>query len=342
MQNFLKNVKLTGLTGLAALTMTFNPLSSSAQSSETSELKSARQGDAYFLGGSGTASPGSDARYYFRLGMRERIMENIWAGVEYLNEGHPKEVGHRDGFAVPLWYFIPIGKENKFRIEMGGGPYFSMNTVTYEDNPDKEYNEKNLGMLLSLGASYRLTSKTKAIVQANEILMSGFNSFAITAGLGLDLDEASYEKRFSKEKEKIYSLSFLGGPSVTTRGDAEPSLGCKFQLRRKIPEISKRLALSIAGISEGDSGLSSRKGIAGQVWFITPKISWLELSAGAGSYLTREDNPKIKGNELLAIVSIDARFILTDTLYFEGMFDRVVSKEHVDQDLFLLGGGIKF
>jgi len=342
MKNFLKSVKLAGIAGLAALTMNYASESFASQPPEIQESKHTRKGDSYFLLGPGTANPGGDTKYYFRIGMRERIVENIWAGVEYLNEGHPEKVGHRDGFAVPLWYFIPIGKENKFRIEIGAAPYFNMNTVASKDDPTKEKNDKDIGLLLSLGASYKINSKVNAMVQANEIVMSGFNSFAITAGLGLNLDETSYGKKFSEEKEKLYSLSVLGGPSVTTRGDAETSTSYKINLRRDIPEISKRLALSLAGISEGDSGLSSRKGVAGQVWFIAPKISWLELSAGIGPYFAREENPEIGGNEVLVNMSIDARAMLTDSIYAEFMFDRVVSRKDVDQDLFLFGGGIKF
>jgi len=350
MQNFLKGAKLATVKGLAALAMTFNSISSYAQSppilQETE--KPHRQGEAYLLGGKGTASnEGGDTKYYFRFGIREQVMGNIWAGVEYLNEGHPELVGHRDGFAVPLWYFIPIGKEEKFRLEIGGGLYGSMNTITRGEDK-QEYNDKDIGLLLALGASYKLSDRTRVMVQANEVIMSGFNSFAVTAGLGLDLDEASYQRRFSEKAEKLYSLSFLGGPSVTTRGDAKTATGYKINLRREIPEISKRLAFSGSFNDEGDSGLSSRKGVAGQFWFIAPRISWLELSAGFGPYFVRERNPNIECNEVMTIASIDARVILTDNFYLEFMFDRGISNKsadsnkNVDQDNFFFGGGLKF
>jgi len=359
LKNIFQSAKLTGLSALLALSTTFSAYSESYSAQQSTnitentstysplklqEKESSRKGDFYFLLGQGGASPGGDTKYYFRLGIREQIKENFWAGVEYINEGHPdlQEAGHRDGFAIPLWYFIPIGKEEKFRLEFGAGPYFNMNTTPSEDNSKEEYNKKNLGLLLSLGASYKLSNRIKAMIQANEVLMSGFNSFAITAGLGLDLEEKCHLGKSSEEKNKLYSLSLLGGPSVTTRGDAEASTGYKVNLRREIPEISKRVALSLGGISEGNSGLSCRRGIMSQAWFIAPKISWLELSAGAGPYLAQENNPEIKCNEILGIVSIDARIMLTENIYGEFMFDRVVSTKHVDQDNFFLGGGVKF
>jgi len=362
-KSIFQRAKLLGLSALLALSMTPNLAYSESSLSQQStnmtentstysplklqEKESSRKGDSYFFLGQGLASPGGDTKYYFRFGIREQIKENFWAGVEYLNEGHPdlKEAGHRDGFAVPLWYFIPIGKEKKFRFELGAGPYFNMNTTPSEDNSE-EYNEKNLGLLLSLGASYRLgklgNNKTRVTVQANEVLMPGFNSFALTAGLILDLEEKCHSEKSSEEKNKLYSLSLLGGPSVTTRGDAEASIGYKVNLRRELPEISKRVALSLGGISEGNSGLSCRRGIMSQAWFIAPKISWLELSAGAGPYFAQENNPEIKCNEILGIVSIDARIMLTENIYGEFMFDRVVSTKHVDQDNFFFGAGIKF
>ena len=231
MSNILKSAKLTAVKGLVALAITATPLCSQSQSSDYQQptnkientpsaysplklqkTESPRKSEFYFLGGQGTASSGGgNTEFYLEIGLREYITPNFSVGGAYINEGHPELiVGHRDGIALTAGYKIPIGE--KLRLKVRAGPYFSMNTLPDSDNPEKELNEKGLGAVLSLGASYPLgNSGVNAIAQMNEIIGSGFNTFAVTAGLGVDLGGDSHARKYSTEQDNKNEISLMGG-----------------------------------------------------------------------------------------------------------------------------------
>jgi len=304
------------------------------------ETESRRQGDFYILGGRGTASPGGDTGFYFQLGFREHITKYISAGITYLNEGHPDlhEAGSRDGFALTGWYRAPIW--DRLRLEVGAGPYFSMNT-TWRVSPDQEYNEMNLGLLASLALVYPLSNSGMNLrAQFSEVMMPGsFSTHSLMLGLGVDLNGISYARKYSKEQDIKYTLSILGGGSLTTRCNNKVMPGFELELQRR---ISERLSLSVAGISEGSTGLSDRAGVAGQLWFLAPELGRLILSAGFGPYIAQENNMDNKGTKLLGLASIDAKFMLTEKLYGLFRFNRAISGYDKDQDMLSCGAGIEF
>jgi len=346
LKNLVKNAKLATATGLASLAMTFNPLCSSAQSPlKLQETEPSRQGEFYFLGGQGTASrEGGNTQFYLETGLREQITKSISLGGAYINEGHPEKVGHRDGFALTAGYGVSIGK---LRLEARGGPYFNMNTVSSLDNPNEELNEKGLGAVLSLGAKYPIgNSGVNAIVQINEILMPGsdsFNTFGVMGGLGYDwggnsLDKSS-AKKLSTEQDNKYSLSLMGGPSTTTRAGAKTGAGLELELQR---ELSERFGWNLIIKSEADSELSERKGVASQFLFKTPKLGRLRLGMGIGPYVAQESNVDDEGIKILGDASIFAELDITDNWAVRLKGNRIFSTYDKDGDEVLVGAVRKF
>lgn len=321
-------MKIVGLV-LVALAMTF-----AGSSPAASQPQQGNQGDAYVMGGEGVASPGGFTKFYLDVGLREHIAPNVLLGVEYVNEGHPDlyDAGHRDGFAIDGWYQFMVGQ--KLRLELGAGPYLSMNT-TWTGNPSEERNKKDIGLFAAAAAAYRLGEGFNLRAQVDEILVPGsFNTTALVLGLGKDLGGNSLVANTSNGHG--YSISAMAGPCKTTRSGENYKTGFQVEIQR---EISDMFAASISGITEGGSGISNRKGVAGQGWLVAPKLGLLQLSTGLGPYIAQESNGNDQGTKFCGLATLCAQMDIYHGAYIVGRFNRVVSTYNADEDMFIVGVG---
>jgi len=325
--------------GLATL-LTLTSLTSSFSDSS-------RKGDFYFMAGKGQATQeGGDTRFYLETGFRRNITDRFLVGMEYINEGHPeiKSTGHRDGIVAAGWYRQPL--IGRLALEFGVGPYFSMNTTKSPDL-QKESNNENIGLFTSIASVFSLDSSDSVNfrTQLTEILMPGsFNTTALNFGLAFNLDST---ERFIQDRDYKNSLAFLAGKAHTTRTNQKQDFYYQLELERLVSEV---FSLSLSGISESQTqdGISSRKGIASQLWFSAPKFKRLEISAGAGPYIAQESSEQsqkdnYQGTKLLGIASLRFKLDLSENGWFtQAEISRIISSYDADKDVACLGIGKKF
>ena len=126
--------------------------------------------------------------------------------------------------------------------------------------------------------------------------------------------------------------------------------------------VSDHVAASVEYVNEGHPALHHRDGLASQLWLHTlvPERGW-SFAAGIGPYFyfdttpgrsaqvyrneheQERDNPAREDTFHVApIASVGARYRITPTLRAELTWSRVITHDHRDADLFLLGAGVSF
>jgi len=289
----------------------------------------AYDGNVYGIGGTGRASDGSSTGYQGgQYGYEYETGANSRVGVMYYNEGTP-ENNHRDGFAVLGWYNHKVTQD--LSVQAGVGPYYSMNTTTVNG---EQLNDKKLGMMAAIAVLYRVygTNFDLRAQYTHAQIPGSVNTDTLFVGVGYNFKDAR-EDIIRKNIE----ASVWGGNSHTTRGGADMVRGFQVEVRRM---QSSHVAYSVSLIYEGDTKVTDRKGVAGQIWYVTKSENNWTFSVGAGPYLAHDDvEDKTK---LLAIASLGLSKNISKNVKIGIRFNRVISGNNKDQDMFLIGVEKKF
>lgn len=291
----------------------------------------------YLLVGTGMASNGGgklNVKDTGQLALEFARKDGIYFRFLYDNEGHPRRVGHRDGFAGML--IVPFYKEGKVTIEAGLGPYFSMNTV---GDGMTQRNQKATGEMYSLSVKYTIMQNTSLLLHFNETNVSGqFSTQKILLGVGYSLpyrnqglQSPGTDMQLSTDKKSQISLWF--GPSKTTRSKTRHPYGLQIEILKDLPETNGA-ALSMSAISEGNSTLSNRNGAATQVWYRTPPSNYV-FSVGLGPYLAYENNRDDKGWKVLVLTTLRMTAKINNSWSTGAQFSRAASFYDKDQDMFM-------
>jgi hypothetical protein len=295
-----------------------------------------RRGDAYFIYGTGVASKGGGriGGPVLEAGIDERVSEHWSLGFVHKNEGHPDDgpVGHRDGYAAMGWFSEALG--GKTTLKLGAGPYFTMNTAMIDGS---QRDDKNWGALVALAVVHRLNRYgLDARLQVDETRIPGqFNTTIVMAGLNQELGGSPSGSASAASGDGKTSYGAWAGSDVTNRTGQKGHMGYEADVQRAIDE---RFAYSVNFIDEGDSGLTARKGVAAQAWFVAPAAGKWTFSAGAGPYVADETEPGERGAKLLALISLKASRRLTDHVSLSCRMNRAASGYDKDADMFLCGG----
>ncbi|MDG0817103.1 hypothetical protein [Bdellovibrio svalbardensis] len=295
-------------------------------------LASATSGETqtFALYGNGQASEGGDISWRgAQVGIHHDISEKASVGIIYYNEGHP-ENNHRDGYAAMGWRKQDFN--DKLSFEVGVGPYYSMNTTNIDG---EQFNNKHIGALAAAAVLYHFQGSNISLrAQYNHAEASGsFRTDTILIGVQADLGRATHSRN-SNGSSYPTEISMWVGPSHTTQSDAGIPTGYQAEVRT---QVSDNIAYSVDALSEGNSGLSNRKGVAGQVWYVSPSKNDWRVEAGAGPYLAHDNAEGRNDNQLLAIVTIRVNKKVTKRLKLGISFNRVISGNDRDQDMFLIG-----
>ena len=181
----------------------------------------------------------------------------------HFNEGHPKN-NHRDGFSAQMVYRKPVNQ--KLNLELGLGPYFSMNTTTIKG---VEFNDAKLGALLSVATLVDLERFSPGLhmrYALNHVSMPGaHSSLALLVGVGKYFDKIPARIQSESYSNPIW-LGVAAGISQTNHGDAEDALGFSVEAKKY---YGSHWGASISGIMEGDDEVRvHRNGVAVQGWFV--------------------------------------------------------------------------
>lgn len=284
----------------------------------------ASEGSVYGMGGTGRASDGYGTGYQGgQFGYEYKTGKNTQVGVMYYNEGTP-ENNHRDGFAFMGWYRTPIAKNTS--IQAGVGPYYSMNTTTIDS---EQLNDKKLGAMAALAVLHRVygTNFDVRAQYTRAVVPGAVDTDTLFVGVGYNF-KTSQEAALKRSIE----ASVWGGNSHTTRAGADMVRGFQVEVQKL---VSDRVSYSVSIIHEGDTKLADRKGIAGQVWYVTKTDNDWTFSVGAGPYLSKDDI--IDRTKLLGVISLGVSKHVSKRVKVGVRFNRVVSGNSRDQDMFLIG-----
>lgn len=198
----------------------------------------------------------------------------------HLNEGHPDN-NHRDGFGIQMVYRNQLNR--KLNLELGLGPYYSMNTTTVKGG---EINDAKLGALFSAAALVDLERFSPGLhmrYALNHVTMPGaHSSVALLVGVGKDFDQVSVSKHLESSANPIW-IGVSTGFSQTNHKVAEEAVVFSAEAKKY---YGGHWGASIAGIMEGDDEVRvHRHGVAVQGWFVQPLDENWAASAGIGPYV---------------------------------------------------------
>ena len=287
-------------------------------------------GSLYIVGrGGGIASDGyNTGSNGGQVGIEKSISEDMSVDAFYFNEGTPYN-NHRDGFAVMSWLKKPI--TNNLTVQAGAGAYLSMNTTTVNS---EQKNENKIGAVVGIAALYRVFGSnfylTSRVTHAQ--VPGSVNTDTIYVGAGYLYQNAQPINWDEGETD----VSILGGQSQTTRENSHFDRAFQIEVRRL---RTKDVAYSVSIITEGDSGVTNRSGIAAQVWYVVPtKDDKWTFSVGAGPYIARDQRePEESKYEALGLTSFEVSHKLTKKVDVVFRFNRDISFRNKGQDSFFLG-----
>ena len=250
----------------------------------------------------------------------------------HFNEGHPHN-NHRDGFGAQMVYRNQLN--HKLDLELGLGPYFSMNTTTIKG---VEINDLKLGALLSVATLVdigRLSPGLHMRYALNHVTIPGaHSSIALLVGVGKYFDQAPPSIQLGSAGNPIW-LGVTGGIAQTNHRGSEGVPGFSVEAKKY---YGSHWGASIAGIIEGDDDVRvDRNGVAVQGWFVQPLNENWAASAAVGPYVAT--NKRGSDNfQLHGLITLQVERFITNKWKGLVSFSRVATfTEANDRDLFRIG-----
>jgi hypothetical protein len=213
-----------------------------------------------------------------------------------------------------------------------------MNTTTPKGRTiDDQKDEKRLGVVGTAAVLYRLTqSGLYARAQLNHVNMPGGPSTnAILVGIGKDFDGPQHVSDFEEFDARKMEVAGWVGKTKTNRANAGGTMTGGQLEASKV--MSPSLAYSVSLVDEGNGPMVSRKGVAAQAWYIKPAGDTLSFRAGVGPYLAENRTPDDHHVATHAMVSLVVEKKIGEKTSISGRFNRVMSTNNRDEDMFMVG-----
>ncbi len=288
-----------------------------------------------------------DGTYAWQAAFRYNFLRNFAASLSWINEGHLEE-HKRDGFAVQGWGRVPL-LDNRLSIGVGAGFYQYFDTKLFPAG-DHE-NIHGWAPIYSLSATYYTERPWFAQVAFNHIHPgSDFNSNTYLVGVGYRLwkEASSPAGPGAVDRPAMTTgyevMPFLGQVVANSPGN-DPGLGSGIEFRVGIDE---HLDWTATWLNEDVSGTFHRIGLGTQIWlvdaFLDRRVT-LGFGAGLYSFVDREPVPDTAENERLDIaglLTITAGYRFAGQWFTRFNWNRVMSNDNRDTDMFLLGLGYRW
>jgi hypothetical protein len=296
------------------------------------------------------ATEGIDARggsYAWQTAFRYNFLRNFAGSLSWINEGHLQE-HKRDGFAVQGWAHAPL-LDNRLSIGVGAGVYHYFDTKLFPAGNHE--NVHGWAPVYSLAATYYTKSPWFAQVVVNHIHPeSDFNSNTYLVGGGYLLwEEAASPSGLGEvghpAKTTGYEVMPFLGQVVVNRPGNDPGIGSGIEFRMGIDE---HFDWTVTWLDEDAPGTIHRIGLGTQAWlvdaFLARRIT-LGFGAGLYSFVDREP-PSDSGSgsrlDIAGLLTVTASYRFSDRWHTRFNWNRVMSNDSRDTDLFLLGLGYRW
>jgi hypothetical protein len=291
------------------------------------------EGNRWMRGRTFELRAGRQQRTLFGEPLPDSLSERI--DFVHYNEGHPDN-NHRDGFALQWLLVRRLGTRGA--VELGAGPYLSMNTTVIDG---RQVDDANVGALLSLGLRLPLgdlPEGTHLRIGYNHVQMRNVHrSDALMIGIGRQFGRAEPDPDTDPANGRAWVGASVGN-SITNMAGTNGARAAVLEARRYLGERLEHWAVSAKFLFEGDDGARvDRRGLAGQLWYVQTVTPRFAMSAGLGPYVARNrrDDNITHGNLLITFQAEQA--LSRHTRAFLN-FNRVKTfRQTDDRDLFQLG-----
>ena len=298
----------------------------------------------------GGATEGIDAggvSYAWQVAFRYNFLRNFAASVSWINEGHLEE-HKRDGFAVQGWGRVPL-LNDRLSIGVGAGIYQYFDTRSLPTGNHE--NVHDWAPVYSLAATYHTEKPWFVQVAVNHIHPeSDTNSNTYLVGVGYRLwkepaSAAGPGKGDRPAKTTGYEVMPFLGQVVVNRPGNESGIGSGIEFRTGIDE---HLDWTVTWLNEDVPRTFHRTGLGSQIWlvdaFLARRIT-LGFGVGLYSFFDREplpDSPASSRLDIAGLLTITSSYRVSDRWFTRFNWNRVMSNDSRDTDIFLLGLGYRW
>lgn len=299
------------------------------------------------LGGATESIDTGERSYAWQAAFRHDFLRNFAASLSWINEGHLGE-HKRDGFAVQGWGRVPL-LDNRLSIGVGAGIYQYFDTKLLPAGNHE--NVHGWAPVYSLAATYYTESPWFAQVAVNRIHPeSDLNSNTYLVGAGYRLWKAPASPSGPREGDRPakttgYEVMPFLGQVVVNRPDNDPGIGSGIEFRTGIDE---HLDWTATWLNEDVPGTFHRAGLGTQIWlvdaFLARRIT-LGFGAGLYSFIDREPPPDSVASsrlDIAGLLTVTTSYRFSDRWFTRFNWNRVMSNDSRDSDLFLLGLGYRW
>lgn len=284
----------------------------------------------------------------WQVDYRQYFTDNFAASFAYINEGHVPG-HHRDGNALQVWGRLPFA-QGKLALSAGVGSYYFYDT---QFSPlGGSANVHGAALIYSFGATAYLSNRWFVRLTVNRIAPAQeFQTTSALLGVGYwfgrnlhpvegKLGDAPALKEYVTENE----LTAFYGQSVVNTFLSEQARALALEYRRG---LAPHLDWTVTAIYEGDPRIIRRNGLATQLWAVNTFFKGnVFVGAGIGPYLFIDHKHPISGQKIPAtfapLVSLTLGRRLTEHWLIRLTWDRVVTTNSRDSDIFLLGLGYRW
>ena len=300
-----------------------------------------------FLGGELKAGTNGSS-HAWQVDYRQYFTQYFAGSFAYINEGHVPG-HHRDGNALQAWGRVPFNN-GKLSLSAGVGAYYYYDT---QFSPLGESADVHgTAPIYSAAASWYFADRWYARLLVNRIDPAHqIQTTSVMLGLGYwfgrdlkpvagKLGDAQALKEYVTQNE----LTAFGGQSVVNTFLSEKALAYALEYRRG---LAPHLDWTVTAIYEGDPTIIRRNGLATQLWAVNTFFNEsVFVGAGIGPYLFIDHKHPVTGQKIPAtfapLVSLTFGKRLTEHWVARVTWDRVITSNSRDSDIFLIGLGYRW
>lgn len=297
-----------------------------------------------FMGANGESS------YSWQIDYRQELGRYGGFSVGYLNEGHVTN-HHRDGHMLQFWLWDDFFND-KLNLAAGAGAFYYYDTTASKLKPSQPYiNDHGIGASLSASATWVFDSRWLLQLRSNiNLTESSINTYSALLGVGYRLEEPAHRRKDRIEAVSSYdvptnTISLLIGKTIINSFDSEKSGNIGIEYRRR---LMKYLDVSGLWLLEGDSRISRRNGVAGQIWAVRDFFdNRFGVGIGIGPYFSLNryhdtaDN-YYRRHEISGIATISTKYAFHEHWEMRVSWNRIITGYDRDGDVMMLGLGYRF
>lgn len=294
-------------------------------------------------------SGGGENTYTWSFGYRQPVFRDFSVGLAWLNEGHVPD-HHRDGVALQGWYEHAL-LDPRLTIGLGAGPYRYYDTTSGGFRPYTD--EHGWAMLYSVTAKWSATRHLAYELRFNRVQAPGsVDSTSLLFGVvyrfpknvtapAVEAAGATRSGGFLHDDE----LTVMAGESVVNSLNSESTFAKSVEYRHA---FSRHIEGTVSWIDQGNTPLTSRNGVAAQVWLTEPLYQdRVVLGLGLGPYVAADTyrisrDSSRTGAKLSGLLTMSAAYRFTGHWVARISWNRTVTDYNRDTDMFMAGVGYRF